>query len=131
MSIEGRIAIDIGFTDTYTASSVANVQRITFTHTDAYTAGKVAIITGTCGTANVAISLAPTSFRDASGSIVSFSDVTRVAFSASAPCNYSDSDNSFTSATIALFEEEGLPDIGVSRTGTSGTASYTLVIYGT
>jgi hypothetical protein len=131
MSIEGRIAVDIGFTDTYTASSVQSVQRITFTSADTYTSGKVAVITGTCSTANVGIVLAPTSYKDASGSVVSFTDVQRVAFRASAPCNYTDTDNSLVGVTIALFEEQGMPDIAISRTGTAGTASYTLVIYGT
>jgi hypothetical protein len=131
MSIEGRIAIDVGFTDTYTASNMTSVQRITFTATDTYTAGKVAVITGTCGTANVAIGLAPSSYRDASGSLVSFAEIQRVAFRSSSPCFYDSGSKSISGVTIALIEEQGLPDIGVSVAASSGTASYTLVLYGT
>jgi hypothetical protein len=131
MTIEGRIAVDIGFTDTYTASNVTSVQRITFTNTDTYTAGKVAVITGTCSTVQVNISVNPTSYRDASGQIVSFTDVQRVAFSASRKCNYSDEDNSMVGMTQAIFDESGTPSISIGVTGTAGTASYTLVLYGT
>ena len=132
MTIEGRIAIDIGFTDTYTASSVTNVQRISLTQTDAYTAGKVAVISGTCGTAGVAVTLDPTSYRDASGSLVSFSAVSRVAFQSSLPCTYEDDDNSIVGITFGVWDENGLADsVIISRSAASGTASYTIVIYGT
>jgi hypothetical protein len=130
MSIEGRIAIDVGFTDTYTASAVQSVQRISLTSTDAYTTGKVAVISGTCGTALVSISATPTSYRDASGSVVSFSNVTRIAFQSSRACNYSDSANDLLSQTFSVFQPS-LTDMQIGVTGTSGTASYTIVLYGT
>ena len=130
MSIEGRIAIDVGFTDTYTASAVQSVQRISLTSTDAYTTGKVAVISGTCGTALVTIIANPTSYRDASGSVVSFSNVTRIAFQSSRACNYVDSANDLISQTFSVFATS-MTDMQIGVTGTSGTASYTIVLYGT
>jgi hypothetical protein len=130
MSIEGRIAIDVGFTDTYTASSMTSVQRITFTNTDTYASGKVAVITGTCGTSAVSISIAPTSYRDAGGSLVSFADVARVAFQASRECTYEDGFNTLRSQVAAVFSPVDEPSISISVTGSAGTASYTLVLYG-
>ena len=130
MSIEGRIAIDIGFTDTYTASSVQNAQRISLTATDTYTAGKVAVVSGTLGTAAVAIALQPTTFRDASGSLVSFSNVSRVAGQTSRPCNFNDVlGSSIQGQTLCLFG--GGDELAITPAYTSGTATYTVVFYGT
>jgi hypothetical protein len=131
MSIEGRIAIDVGFTDTYTASVVQSVQRISLTSTDAYATGKVAVISGVCGTAAASVSINPTSYRDASGSLVSFSNVSRIAFQSSRACNYSDSANDLVAQTFCVFSSSGSPDISIRAVGTSGTASFTLVLYGT
>jgi hypothetical protein len=131
MSIEGRIAIDVGFTDTYTASAVQSVQRISLASTDAYTTGKVAVISGTCGTSAVSISVSPTSYRDAGGALVSFSNVTKVAFQSSRECTYEDGFNTLRSQVASVFSPVGEPSIAVNVTGTSGTASFTLVLYGT
>lgn len=130
MTIEGRIAIDVGFTDLHTASSVQNAQRITFTSTDSYSSGKVAVLSGTLGTAAVAIALQPTTFRDASGSLVSFSNVSRVVGQTSQPCNFGDvSGSSVLRQTLCLFD--GGDELTITPYYTSGTASYTLVLYGT
>jgi hypothetical protein len=131
MSIEGRIAIDVGFTDTHTKSAVQSVQRISLTSTDAYTAGQVAVISGVCGTAVESVSFNPTSYRDASGSLVSFSNVSRIAFQSSRACNYSDSANDLVAQTFCVFSPSGSLDISIRADGTSGTASFTLVLYGT
>lgn len=130
MSIEGRIAIDIGFTDTHTASSVQNAQRIAFTSTDSYSSGKVAVLSGTLGTAAVAIALQPTTFRDASGSLVSFNNVSRVAGQTSRPCKFDDIfGSSVRNQTLCLFG--GGDELTITPGYTSGTATYTVILYGT
>ena len=135
MSIEGRIAVDVSFADTATGSGVQSLKKITLVDTTAYATGKVAIVTGTCGTAAVTVQLTPTSFRDASGSLVSFSSVSRFAFAADprSQCRASGEDELIASSgnRVAVTEVLSAVDLEVSRIGTSGTASYTVVVYGT
>ena len=131
MSIEGRIAIDIGFTDLHTASAVQSVQRIALTATDSYTTGKIAVLSGTLGTAVVTLSVQPTNYRDASGALVSFSSVSRAIFQASEGVNIGDGGNSLTGQKLCVFSTSGTPSIDLQPAYTSGTASYALVLYGT
>jgi hypothetical protein len=137
MSIEGRIAVDVSFSDLSTATTgVQSLKRVVATSTDSYTSGKVAIITGTLGTVSTAISLAPTTYRDSNGDIVSFSSVSRLAFSCSTQ-GYAEE-----SPRCRLFSRSGSVSVGdvyvtantavtVAPSFTAGTASYTLVIVGT
>lgn len=129
MTIEGRIAIDVGFTDLHTASSVQNAQRITFTSTDSYSSGKVAVVSGTLGTAAVSVALQPTTFRDASGSLVSFNNVSRVVGQTSRPCQFDDIFGSSVKAqTLCLFG--GGDELTITPGYTAGTATYTVFLYG-
>lgn len=134
MSIEGRIAIDIGFTDTYTAGSVQSVQRIALTATDSYTSGKVAVFSGTIGTAAATIAVAPNShlYRDASGQIVSFSAFDRIAFITSRSCELNDNLNGSvpSKGNLCIFDSGG-QELELIPGYTSGTASYTVVVWGT
>ena len=82
MSIEGRIAIDVNFADSSDATGVQSLKKISLVDTSSYSSGKVAIVTGTCGTAAVSIALAPTSYRDSSGSGVWFYFVCGIVLSA-------------------------------------------------
>lgn len=142
MSIEGRIAIDVSFTDTATASSVQNVQRIALTSTDAYTTGKVAVISGTMTTAGTFISVSPIpGYVDVSGSAVSFTTVDRVAYKADQDSRVSDVSNTARVRSVGGQIAIGGISAGtgdsltISRTSaltwSAGTASYTLVLYGT
>ena len=131
MSIEGRIAIDIGFTDTHTTEGVQNVQRIALSVTDSYTSGKAVVLTGTVGTAVVLLDTAPTTFRDASGSLVSFADTRRVIVETSRPCEIGDGGNSLVGQTLCMFQVSGTPQIEIHQQATSGTSAYTAVFYGT
>jgi len=141
MSIEGRIAVDVSFADSATSDGVQSLKKITLTDTTSYTSGKVAIVTGTCGTALIAAaSVAPSTYRDASGSIVSFTAVTRAAFSATPAAralqegSAEDAPRLFSAGgSVAVSdmdpEEDNQSDWFVQTT--AGTASYTLVLYGT
>lgn len=136
MSIEGRIAVDAAFTDLTTGSNTQSIKRVTVSSADAYSTGKVAVVTGTCATAAVAIAVSPTAFRDSSGSVVSFATVTRFAFSASAPAVCSEaagvavaiSDGNRVS--ISDSRNGGTSGFNVSALGTA-TASYSVFILGT
>jgi hypothetical protein len=135
MSIEGRIAIDVGFTDSATSTGVQSVKRIALTSTDAYTAGKVVVVAGTCGTAAVSIT-SDTSYRDADGELVIFNAVTRFAFASSGAARCSEAFGGRGVAIsggnrVAISDIDGNPTNGFSVVAYSGTVSYTLVIYGT
>ena len=137
MSIEGRIAIDVAFSDTTSDTGVQSLKRLALTSTDAYTSGKVALIAGRCGTANVSVSVAPSGYLDASGSAVSFTSISRYAFACSRAATFYD-----VIATVKVFSDGGrvgITDAAVTTpstltidpTFTSGTASYSLVVVGT
>jgi hypothetical protein len=137
MSIEGRIAVDVSFADSATSSGVQSLKKISLTDTTSYTTGKVAIVTGTIGTAITNINFSSVSYKNASGSDVSFSKVQRIAFSAT-PLAFLDSaaavgggDNVLVSQHNEATLVDGREGGQVSIYTTSGTASYTLVLYGT
>ena len=137
MAINGRITVDALFHDT---DGTASLKVVSLEDSQEYTSGKVAIVTGTCGTALIAAaSVAPSTYRDASGSIVSFTAVTRAAFSATPAAralqegSASDAPRLFSAGgSVAVSdmdpEEDNQSDWFVQTT--SGTASYTLVLYG-
>jgi len=137
MSLEGRIAIDVGFTDSGSSTGVQSVKRISLTSTDAYTAGKVVVAAGTMTTAGAQIDLSPSAFRDASGSLVSLATVSRYAFACSRRAKMNDGGSNMTVASDA--DRVAVCEAGSTAATlvillplfTSGTASYTLVVYGT
>lgn len=134
MSIEGRIAIDVSFSDTSEGTGVQSLKRISLVDTRSYTTGKVAIFTGTAGTAGVQIDVAPiTPYRNAAGSVVSFADVQRFAFSATGSKARLQHDYVVVESSagmVCVSNAAGGDDSFVVQT-TAGTASYTLVLYGT
>ena len=137
MSLEGRIAIDVGFTDSDSSTGVQSVQRIALTSTDAYTSGKVVVAAGTMTTAEAQIDFSPSTFRDASGSLVSLASVSRYALACSRRAKMNDGSPNMTAVSdadrVAVCEAGNTAATLVILLPlfTSGTASYTLVVYGT
>lgn len=135
MSIEGRIAVDASFSDLTTATSVQSLKRLVAISTDAYSTGKVAIVTGTCGTAAVAVAVAPSTYRDSSGAVVSFATVSRFAFSASAPAVCSEAAGVAVAVSdgsrVAVSDSRNGGTSGFNVSAYSGTASYSVLILGT
>ena len=132
MAIDGRINVDVLFHDT---DGTASLKVVSLEDSTAYTTGKVAIVTGTCGTATVTINVAPSTYRDASGALVSLASVQRIAFAATPAANIdtgqrtSGGDNVITSRNGQITIVD-VPSVDWVYT-TAGTASYTLVLYGT
>ena len=134
-NVRGRIAVDVQFTDSTASSGVQSLKTITLQDATEYTTGKVAVITGTCGTAAVTVATSPSVYRNSAGSLVSFATIERVAFSASLNATIdvqqrsAGGDNYITSrdGQVAVVDTPGVTFIYT----TAGTASYTLVIYGT
>lgn len=134
MPIDGRINVDVLFHDT---DGTTSLKVVSLEDSTAYTTGKVAIVTGTVGTAGVVIQTQPTTYKDASGGAVSFSTVSRIAFAASGKrCSFNydnavrvDSNNG--QVAVTLVDILGGDTASVEPDVTAGTASYTLVMYGT
>lgn len=132
---KGRVAVDVQFTDSTTLSGVQSLKTITLQDATEYTTGKVAVITGTCGTAAVTIATSPSVYRNSAGELVSFGTVERVAFAATPNATVdvqqrsAGGDNSITSrdGQVAVVDTPAITFVYT----TAGTASYTLVIYGT
>jgi len=134
MSIEGRIAIDVSFSDSTSASGVQSLKRIALTSTEAYSTGKVAVLTGTVGTAAITLAVAPSVYRDASGAFVSFSTITRVAYKSSGFTSLVDlSTNTTINSDADAVSVTTLNDTGdtLQLEAADGTSTYTIMIYGT
>jgi hypothetical protein len=133
MSIEGRIAIDVNFADSSDTTGVRSLKKISLTDTDSYNTGKVALFTGTCGTDVVTlVSDGVTTYKDASGTAVTFSTVKRCAAQA-VGTNAVVYDGAFN--TVICTPSDVCVFTPATKTVTvntlSGTASYTVVVYGT
>jgi hypothetical protein len=138
-SVRGTISVDVAFTDSTTVSGAQSLKTIVLRDATEYTTGKVAIFTGTVGTAsNSSVSLAPPmlpSYRDSTGEEVNISIVSRIAFQASRECTVvnpsSPSDSLRSRGGVALTDWPGNAlFFDISAVFTAGTASYTLVVYG-
>jgi hypothetical protein len=136
-SVRGTISIDVAFTDSTTVGGAQSLKTITLRDATEYTTGKVAIVTGTVGTSAVAISIQPSSYKDASGSLVSFSSVERVVFLSSRNCLVNEDDTqsqvarSLGRITVGDCAPSLQQSFNIDPDFTAGTASYTLVLYGT
>ena len=141
MSVKGRFAVDVQFTDSTTASGVQSLKSVTLQHATEYDFGKVALVKGTCGTAVVTVAVSPTTYRDASGNVISFASVSRVAFAATGPnlvacdgsggCGIDDWTIYSRAGQVAVSEALETVAFSINVYGTTGTAAYTLVMYGT
>lgn len=132
-TLRGKLAIDVQFTDSTTAGGVNSVKTLALQQASEYTTGKVLTVSGTCGTSAVTIAVAPSTYRDSTGSVVSMAAVNWFAFRSSvlARCEESTGDG-------AAVSDSELLAVSVANGGTSGfavfsesgTAAYTLVVYG-
>lgn len=136
----GKFHVDVQFTDSTTVSGVKSLKSIALQHATEYNFGKVAVVTGTCGTATVSVPLSPSSYRDSSGGLVSFASVSRVAFQAdsatlvacdgSGGCGENDWTIYSRAGQIAVSEAVETSSFTVNVMGTAGTSAWTLVLYG-
>lgn len=129
----GKFHIDVQFTDSVTVSGAKSLKSIALQHATEYSDGKVAIVTGTCGTAAATVSLTPTTYRDSAGDLVSFSSVSRAAFSAAAAglvkCEGAGDWHLYSRAgQVAVSESFETASFSIATT--AGTSAWTLVLYG-
>ena len=134
MSIEGSINVSALFHD---RDGTTAMKVVSLRSSDEYTTGKVAIVTGTAGTAQTSIAIGDV-YRDAAGELVSLIP-TRVAFAWS-NVNSRLLESNDGAGTIGFLlrsrggevatTTHGGPTNLVLRQG-SNTGTYTIVLYGT
>lgn len=133
MSLLGKFAIDVQFADSDAAAGVKSLKTVALQHASEYSDGKVAVVTGTCGTSAVTVAISPTTYRDAAGSIVSFGSISRAAFSADAAgrvkCDGT-GDWTLYSRAGQIAVSEAFETASFSISTTAGTSAWTLVLYG-
>jgi hypothetical protein len=134
MTLEGRIAVDVSFSDSTSSTGVQSLKRLSLTSTDAYSSGKVAVLTGTVGTAAVTLTMSPTTYKDSSGAAVSFTSISRMAFKSSGPAVVIDAATEASIPSdgnaVAVWSPTGNQGDSVEVRASIGTSTYTLVIYG-
>ncbi len=142
MSIEGRIAVDVSFADSSDATGVQAIKKISLTEATPYTTGQAVIVTGTVGTGVVTVQTSPSTYRDASGAIVDLDEndgfIRRIAFQAvgtRCKLDFQGGGLAYSSGAVSVIDTLGVVSGGdaltIARDTTAGTASYTLVLYGT
>jgi succinyl-CoA synthetase alpha subunit len=137
MSLEGRINVDVLFHD---KDGTASLKVVSLQDSRAYTSGKVAIVSGTCGTSAVTFASSDNgeplgTYRDASGALVSFGTITKIVLKATTPGR----GVRFTGPECQMIipGDDACVYTGADPSGTftvrspSGTATYTIVLYGT
>lgn len=139
MSIEGRIDINVLFHD----KDGQRLKIVSLNNSKEYTTGKVAVVSGTVGTAAVTFEArddgGPVStYRDASGALVSFAEITSVAVKATTanrPLIFGDSGGGVSiiirGSEVLAYPCSVSAGDNVSVRSSSGTATYTIVLYGT
>jgi hypothetical protein len=139
MAINGRINVDVLFHDT---DGTTSLKVVSLEGATEYTTGQVAIVTGTVGTGVVTIQTSPSTYRNASGAIVDLDQndgfIRRIAFQAvgtRCKLDFQGGDLAYSSGAVSVIDTLGVVSGGdaltITRDTTAGTASYTLVMYGT
>ena len=133
MSISGRINVDIVFHDQHTATNSLKV--VEAESSESHEVGKVAIVSGTASTSHITIHHNNTGYTDASGQAVTFSQVTRIALKSSRKMTLEDNGGDTIilsdSDQLACSRVEANSNVKLTPQYTSGTATYTVFLYGT
>ena len=142
MPLEGRISVDVGFTDTDSSGGAQSLKRIALVDASSYTTGKVAVLTGTAGTAAVSLGLVgtipTTTYRDAAGQFVAFGSIIRVAFAWSGSSRRFLTDAEYDSFKVASSSSQAcitsltpVDNLNPTISSGTGTGTYTIVLFGT
>lgn len=138
MSLSGRIIVDSVFEDSSSATGVKTAKTLSIVTRNDYSDGKVAVVSGTCGTSAVTVTLSAPGYTAASGSAVSFSNVSRLVFSAGSTTLVKCVGVATGKPVVMSRGGQGaVSEVGATETSlaisvdaTAGTSSYTLVLYG-
>lgn len=133
MAVSGTINVSMSFVDTATSSGVQSEKKASLSSADVYTSGKVAVVTGTVGTAVQNIDLTSLGYRDAAGNEVAISLVDQAGF-----VSENEAFLQFVDIDIKVHSTDNHmavtcvhnTDDTVNVYTTSGTSSYTLLLFG-
>lgn len=137
-SVSGEILYNLTISDSTTLPTKNILKTVTLVEETTVSAGIVAVISGTVGTAAVSIGLDPTTYRDASGDTVSFTSTpTRISMQASGSTEVRLVDLDI--GIVSLHSRNGLiassswadsaqVSSGMSVQASGGTNSYTIVV---
>lgn len=142
MSLLGRFTIDVHFQESTASDVTKSMKTVALQHSTEYNFGKVAVVTGTVGTAVITVDCNAPAYADSAGNSVTFANISRIAFAATGATNVRCASDQIDSVGYAVTLYSRANQIAVSEciednefevgvVGTAGTASYTLVLYGT
>lgn len=133
MAVSGTVNVSASFVDTDETTGVVSEKKVSLASADVHTGGKVALVTGTCGTAVVNIDLTSLDYRDAAGELVTLDIVQRMALKANpgAFAEFVDSGEKLKSLRDRVsIECVQNTDDTIHVYTTAGTSTYTLLLYG-
>jgi hypothetical protein len=131
-NVSGTISVNVEFLDTTTSSGVQSMKTVTLRNAKEYTTGNVAIVTGTVGTATIQVNPANLGYKNSTGNAVQFTSVHRIAFVSTGDrtkCFFDDLSIESSNGLAAICN--GIDGEIINIETRSGTASYTIVLYGT
>lgn len=133
MAVSGTVNISASFVDTDESTGVVSEKKVSLASADVHTGGKVALVTGTCGTAVVNVDVTSLDYRDAAGDLVTLDIVQRMALKANpgAFAEFVDSGEKLKSLCDRVsIECVQNTDDTIHVYTTAGTSTYTLLLYG-
>lgn len=133
MAVSGTVNVSASFVDTDESTGVVSEKKVSLASANTASGGKVALVTGTCGTAVVNVDLTSLGYRDAAGDVVSLSIVQRMALKANpgAFAEFVDSGEKLKSLCDRVsIECVQNTDDTIHVYTTAGTSTYTLLLYG-
>ena len=80
MALSGTINVSMSFLDSASSTGVEAEKKVSLSHAEVHSTGKVAIVTGTVGTVVQTIDLTDLPYRDAAGNLVTISEVDHAGF---------------------------------------------------
>ena len=133
MAVSGTVNVSASFVDTDESTGVVSEKKVSLASANTASGGKVALVTGTCGTAVVNVDVTSLGYRDAAGDEVAMDLVQRVAFQANpgAFMEFVDSAERIKSlcnrVSVSCVQNT---DDTIHVFTTAGTSSYTMLLYG-
>lgn len=133
MPVNGTINVSFSFLDTASSTGVESEKKVSLSSASLYTTGAVAIVTGTVGTAVQTIDLTDLPYRNASGQLVTISEVDHAGFQSA-----NEAYVHFVDVDVRLHSTDNFLSVScihntddtIQVFTTAGTSSYSLIMHG-
>ena len=133
MAVSGTVNVAASFIDTDEETGIESEKKVSLASANVHTGGKVALVSGTCGTAVVNVDLTSLGYVNAAGETVSMSIVQRMAMKANpgAFAEFVDSGEKLKSLCdlVSISCVQNTDDTLHVYT-TAGSSTYTILFYG-